>query len=367
MLKFFLFIKNFFKAKWVFKKPEKKKFVIYDLGNSNIIFKYVDRNQSAIYYNRWEEVNFFILYSVITNYGFKDIRKNYKKTFFNLIDPKVVITLMSTQIAFYKLKKIFPNIITISIQNNVGNTEFMRLLKNEKKDSLSCDYFLFFSDTFRIMYEKFISVKKKSLIIGSFRNNFYYKKSSNNKKILFISKCNWNSKGAQNEIILLRFIIKFLKRNQMGKIDICLKTNDRSIYNYFKENLNQEYINLIKKQNNYLTTDNYENIIFTDSTLGYECLAKGKKIIALSLGSLKKNWCLKNNFTPINKFGYPFKLKDEGFCWSNISSEQKVYKLLKSIIYMKQSTFNKKIKIIKKNIMHLDPKNTKFKNLLRTL
>ena len=28
------------------------------------------------------------------------MRKNYKKTFFNFVDPKVVITLMSSHIAF---------------------------------------------------------------------------------------------------------------------------------------------------------------------------------------------------------------------------------------------------------------------------
>ncbi len=364
ILNFFLLIKNFFKARWVFQRPLKKKFVIYDLANSYIIFKYISQKQSAIYFTRWEEINFFILCFSIVKYGFKDVRKSYKKAFFYLIEPKVVITLMSSQIAFYKLKKQFPNIITISIQNSVGSLEFMKLLKHAKKKSLSCDYFLFFSEDFKRLYEKFISIEKKSVIIGSFRNNFFYKKSSNKKKLLFISKANWNIKGALNEIILLNLIIKFLKKNKMGKIDICLKTNDEIVKDYYRKNLNQSYINIINKKNNYLITDNYENIIFTDSTLGYECMAKGKKIISLSLGSLKKNWCLKNNFTPINKFGYPYKIKNEGFCWSNSCSEKKVIKLLKNILHMKQSSFNRNIKAYKNKIMFFDQQNSKFKKLI---
>ena len=364
MLNFFLFIKKFFKARWVFQKPKQKKFIVYDFANSNVIFKYIKRTESAIYYTRWEEVNIFILFYVIFNYGLNDIRKNYKKFFFIFVNPKIAITSTSNQVAFYKLKNHFPNITTISIQNNVGDEKFIKLLKNEKKNSLSCDYFLFFSDSFRKIHEKYILVKKKSLIIGSFKNNFYYKKSSNNKKMLFISKSNWNTKGFLNEIILLNYIIKFLKKNQIGKIDICLKTDDVSIIDHYKKNLDVKFINIIKKKNNYLSSYNYENIIFTDSTLGYECLAKGKKVISFALGSLKKKWCIKNNILPLNKFGYPYKFKNEGFCWSNSSSEKKVNKLLKNIIFMNQSLFNKKIKNFKNKTMFFDPKNSKFKRLL---
>ena len=85
--------------------------------------------------------------------------------------------------------------------------------------------------------------------------------------------------------------------------------------------------------------------------MGYECLASGK-IISFCLGSLKRNWCKKNNFLPINKFGHPLKLEDEGFCWSNRCSEKKVNNLLENIISMKQTKFNKKIKIIKKNYVY---------------
>lgn len=364
LLNLFLQVKYFLKAKWIFQKPEKKKFLIYDYANSNIILKYIDKKQSTIYFTRWEEINFYILYYSVINYGLNNIRKNYKKAFFDFVDPKVVITLVSSQIAFFKLKKQFPNITFISIQNNVGTSEFIKFLKKAKNKSLSCDYFLFFSEQFRKMYKKLLLIKKKSVVIGSFRNNFYHRKFPIKKKLLFISKSNWNIKSPLNEIILLNFIVKFLKKNQMEKIDICMKTNDARVRDYYKKNLDQKYINILKKENNYLVTNNYENIIFTDSTLGYECLAKGKKIVSLNLGSLNKKWCLKNSFTPINKFGYPGNFRNEGFCWSNSCDEKRVNELLSNILNMKQSTFNKKIKKIKNKIMFYDPKNTKFKKLI---
>jgi surface carbohydrate biosynthesis protein len=180
---------------------------------------------------------------------------------------------------------------------------------------------------------------------------------------LFISKCN-KGQTALNEIVLLRQIIKYLIKNKFGKIDILLKTKDISVINYFKNNLNEDLINIIPKKNNYSLIQKYENIIFTDSTLGYECLAKGKKIISFGLGSLDKKWCIQNGFQPINKFGYPAKFNDNGFCWSNKSSEKDINVLLKNILFMKQSTFNKKIKKLKERIICHDPKNSKFRRFL---
>jgi surface carbohydrate biosynthesis protein len=366
MINFFLLVKNFLNAKWIFQRPEKKKIVVYGFGHSNILFNYIKKKESAIYYNRWEEINFFIIYFVIINYGFNNFRANYKKIFFTFVKPKIAITLMSNYVAFYKLKNEFPNILTIAVQESLGNPAFTKLLKEEKKKTLSCDYFFFFSDVFKKKYKKYIDIKKKSFVIGSFKNNFYNHKISSTKKIVFISKCN-KGQESLNEIILLKHIIRYLIINRQGKLDICLKSNHISTIEYFKKNLAIDHVNIIPKKNSYLLMKNYENIIFTDSNLGYECLAKGKKVISFGLGSLNRSWCVKNGFPVINKFGYPNKFPNEGFFWSNSSSEQKINKLLQDIMSMSQSTFNKKIKIIKKKIMFFDKKNTKFQKLLMTL
>ena len=363
MIHLFSIIKNFFKAKWVYKKPEHKKFIIYDSGHSNYLFNYIKKGSSVIYYTKWEEVNFFVLYKAIISFDFRNIRRNYKKIFFDYVKPKVVITMMSNYTSFYELKNQFKNITTIAIQTDLGDENFIRILREGKKNNYSCDYFLFFSEFFKKKYQKYIKIKKKSLIIGSFRNNHYHYNPTNNKKLLFISKCN-KGQSALNEIILLKSIIKYLIKKNNGKIDISLKTDEVSVIKYYKKNLDTNLINLIPKKNSYFLIQNYKNVIFTDSTLGYECLAKGKKIISFGLGSLNKKWCIKNGFIPINKFGYPGKFKNDGFCWSNTSDEPKINRLLNNIISMKQSEFNRKIKVIKKKIMFYDPKNTKFKKLL---
>ena len=156
-----------------------------------------------------------------------------QKNFFNYVKPKIVITMMSGYTAFYELKKQFPKIITIAIQNDLGNEHLIKTFRKAKKGTFHVITF-FFSETFKNLYQKYITIKKKSLVIGSFRNNHYTYKNTSNEKILFISKTN-KGQTSLNEIILLKLIIRYLKKNKAGKIDICLKTNDISIIDFTKE------------------------------------------------------------------------------------------------------------------------------------
>ena len=118
---------SFIKAKWVFKKPVQKKYLIYD---ANLIVKYclnILIKNCEIYHVRWEVINFYVIYKTLIIYGFKNIKENYKKVYFNFVRPSIAITLINSNVAFYKLKYFFPNIITIAIQNTVRNQDHFSL------------------------------------------------------------------------------------------------------------------------------------------------------------------------------------------------------------------------------------------------
>ena len=109
----------FFKSKWVFKKPDRKKVLIYDGVGSELFFKHIYRRDCEIYYNRGEFVNLYVLFYSIYKNGIYNLKKNYKRSFFNFVKPKIAITFIDNNPAFYKLKKEFPKIILLSIQNGV--------------------------------------------------------------------------------------------------------------------------------------------------------------------------------------------------------------------------------------------------------
>ena len=138
----FSILVNLIKAKWVFKKPEQKKYLIYDSANSEILFKYIKKKNCEIYHIRWEVINFYIVYKTLTEYGFKNIKENYRKVYINFVHPKIVITLNNVNFAFYKLKYLFPNVITIAIQNTIKVKMILLFLKKIMKNFIVIIYFV---------------------------------------------------------------------------------------------------------------------------------------------------------------------------------------------------------------------------------
>ena len=109
---------------------------------------------------KWEEVNFFILFKAIISFDFRNIRANYKKIFFDYVKPKVVITMMSNYTSFYELKNQFQNITTIAIQTDLGDENFIRLLKETKKIIILVIISYFFQNFLEKKYQKYIKIKK---------------------------------------------------------------------------------------------------------------------------------------------------------------------------------------------------------------
>ena len=66
----------------------------------------------------------------------KILKKITKKYILILHRPSIAITLINSNVAFYKLKYFFPNIITIAIQNTVRNQDHFSLLKRKKGKTL---------------------------------------------------------------------------------------------------------------------------------------------------------------------------------------------------------------------------------------
>ena len=76
------------------------------------------------------------------------------------------------RLILYRLKKYYPNVKIIIIQNGLSNKFFIDKLK-KSKIKLSCDYFLCMTKIEKKIFEKYIDAN--FIIIGSFLNNYYQK------------------------------------------------------------------------------------------------------------------------------------------------------------------------------------------------
>ena len=293
--------------------PQKKEIILYD-QISNYLLGNLDINKikHIILPVRGETYNFYALLFMIIK--FKISREEYIKSFIFLFRPKLIISASEHDIFFYKLKKNFSHVKFLMVQNGARSKRYdlFDLLKKEKllNSKLQIDYFFVFSKYYANELKKFIKFKSK--IIGSFKNNNIpiKKFNANQKSVIFISAFKKDFK-VNNKIILaksnselsnnyyvekfiLPILFKFCEENNY-KFQILLRnTKEKSsdevsfFLNLIKNNKNCfVYKNLNKSS--YETIDTFENIVFIDSTLGFEAIARGKKVVSIFSRKFKNN------------------------------------------------------------------------------
>ena len=367
-----MFFKIIF-SKIQFYPPSKKKILIYDAVGIEYFDKFFFKKDYEIFHNRYEKINFFILSKFFIKNKLSNIKKNYKFSYISYVSPKVIITFVDNNPGFYLIKEKFPEIIFIAIQNGVRtNPDFLSLKNKVKKNNKVVDYIFTLSKSFINKYKKIFNCEV--INIGSFKLNFFSKKKINIKKdILFISQTNKNlslRKIVLNEVIIIKSLLNYCNENKL-KLDILLK-GKKNILGQFKKEFNlkkNSHLNFITRNNafeNYNVIKNYKLIFFLNSTLGYEALALGKKIVSIPFGCKNKKWCKKNNIRYLEKFGYPKKFKDKGFFWSNKFDNKILYALLDRVIEVNNSKWKKIFKINKcSDIISYDYKNSILKKIIK--
>ena len=127
---------------------------------------------------RNEIININILFRTLLNYGIKNLKANYKKSFIEFVSPKVVYTGIDNNPAFYKLKDICDKPIYISVQNGLRHNVFFEECKKDlkKNQKLKADHICVFGNNEKKRLSKIINAKFH-LIGNAFNNNFpIYKK-----------------------------------------------------------------------------------------------------------------------------------------------------------------------------------------------
>lgn len=346
-----------------FKKIKPKKFLVYDGMSSGAIKILLKKKNYNIYYNRYEKINFWIFLKTIISFDLKNIRENYKINYIKKASPKVIITFIDNNPSFYYLKKKFPKIKTISIQNGYRTIDDFKRLKKFKQ--METDFFCVFNKPLAKKYSQYI--RSKYLITGSIKCNLIKKKKLRKKnEILFISQHNKNDLWPIAEKKMIKLLIKIKKKFGLNFKIVLKKNLNKQLLEIFP-NLGN---NIIMKKNDlssYKHVQNYKLVLFISSTLGHEALALGANTLAIPMGCDDARWSQKTglNIKP-NKFGYPKKLPEEGFCWMNKFNEKNAIK--KIIFLFRNYKINKKKYIfINKDIMAYDYQNKKIKELLRKI
>ena len=226
---------------------------------------------------------------------------------------------------------------------------------------------------------------------GCYLNNQYKKikfKKKKIKKLIFISTSDFDIEKRYNisnyhffsyEIHIINFIFNYCLEN-----DILLyiypkftfkRKEFKSELDFFKKNLPSNYFNkkwfIVKKINSkyiYKNITNYDLAISTDSTLGYELLARRFKCIILKARCdyLKKKFNI--NFSESFRYGWPEKIKkNHGDFWSNKFDEKILNKIFHKVSNLSYKDWNKTLDRERNRLYNHDYKNKKFFKILNQI
>ena len=336
-------IRLILKTKFFFRKPRKREILIFDQTHLEFFKNALNLNEERVDHlsTRLEDFNLNVLFRIIFNR--KISYRSYFKQYIKLVDPKIVLTFIDTNLFFYQLKKDFPNIKFISVQNGYRflNDEMLSTLVNKKveKNYYSSDYYFVFNKQMKKLMEQYI--KTECIVAGSLRNNMLDIKNPNNNllgNVGFISRFTMpiaesvNEKNEKNpNYVVHKFSSKLLcntaeycKRNNKKLIILTAKPSllneEKKYYEKILKNYQYDYFIKENQLDSYYNLFKVDVLISPSSTLGSEALGRGLKVLSFSEGKI-----LGSNF------GWPFIENLQGPFFSNNYEYENVDKMISYI------------------------------------
>ncbi len=315
------------------KKPERKKVLIFDARTGQPLLNYVDGEHASLLYHWRERANLYVLLRCILSLRLSWLE--YARQYISAVSPAAVMTSSDNSATFYQLKAIFPDITTVAVQSSWRGeqADIFRHFKQRMGDKdLRADYVLTYNQEVGQLYRRHVG--GKIIPIGSLLNNhFKQTKNVNAKSLVVISEFRplgahatdslKNKNGQQAtwqdiyslERILLPFVADYCAAKGL-EMSICgAKNRDQAAEFEFYKNLlggrKWQWIPRRDWYSNYSVINSAEFVVFVNSTLGYESLARGKKVACLSA---RGNWFQDSSSW---SFGWPSDLPSAGPFWTN--------------------------------------------------
>lgn len=381
-------IKFLINTKLVFYKPKQRKILIFDnKGANTLYYKPFIKNNCEILFVQGEKINIYIILILILK--LKKLTLNeYINQYIRLLKPKFIFH-NSYNIRFFEIDKKkfqfdFEKIFTQSeLKNSFDYNEFLR-----DKQNLNCDYLFVWSEGMKKLMQR--NINGKYIVSGSFFNNqvpeINFKNLDN--KLIFVSQYRTfkkynrddTKKTIRNEyhgfkfsweqfysvdldiaIMLKKFCLKKNIKFEIVGSSLNDKKNEKLFFESVLGQDNWKFIESSQEKRGIYLTSNAKYIVTIDSTLGYECLARGQRVCFFSIRSKYLN--LNNDYA---KFGWPLDLKEEGKCWTTNNSEQDFNRVMNFLIDEDDDVWQKLLTTELKDLVFYNSNNTMYKNFLKT-
>jgi surface carbohydrate biosynthesis protein len=230
-------------------------------------------------------------------------------------------------------------------------------------------------------YSEYIDGKYTA--IGSLKNNMFERSTLpvKEKSILFVSQ--YRRKPVSSapmmhnmaeaiyweqfflpEVFFLPLLSAFCKRNGFQlQVCGCLDEAAEIEKNFYKELLGTdgwEFIPRNEKTISYHLVDTAAYVFMIDSTLGYEAMARGKKVAAFPVRGQVIN-------SEACNFGWPAKVPETGPFWTNTMSENEFDRIMNYILNVNDEEWGNVLRTYISDLLIYDPGNSIFLKLMKQL
>ena len=263
---------------------DKKKYVIFDCVNSDILSKILPKDQTYVLSARSSKINtilinFKTIIFFLKNIFLRSIQLNYFISYLKQIDPKYVITTIDNSLNFSILTKYFENKIKFIAIQNATRGDFYENTSGYNKLLYFTNY-IGMSDFDHDLMKKKNIVVKNFIALGSLRNSFYknfkYPKINSKKKnydICLISKHIFrnglpiNDSHSNAIFKIIKFLARYIKKNKKTIIIQSKSKEGNLVEKKFYEQafLNTNYKIRWKDNTNH---NSYESIAFSSLVVG---------------------------------------------------------------------------------------------------
>lgn len=320
------------------------------------------------------------LYSVIKNTA---VKRAYINIAIKLIKPKLIITFIDNDQAFYSIKRDNPRVITAFIQNGWRGIreDVFEHLKPAPEQNV--DYMFVFNKNIGNHYRKYI--QGNSIVVGCIRNNeIPLQKIARDSSIGFISPfrdytskplfCDsqgkeifWDDYYKQDQIIV-RNIAQWCKQNNVRLKIITSRMDGENSQEirFYNKILKPAMPGLFEiairtsVSSSYYEAEKCSLVVSSVSTLGYELFARGNKVAFLT-GRGKWIHDLDRNF------GWPGTFPSRGSFWCDNADAGAINEILSELWHISPRKWQEIAAPFKQEVLEYYPDNYEFKSYLTLL
>ena len=374
-----------------FALPKGQQVALADASGISFLNKYIPEKDISII--DIEHMNVFALLRMLVA-GQKSLF-GYTVAYIKIFKPRFVFTFLDNNVDFYKLSAIFPKVKFIAIQNgqranyaNQIDSGVFDLLKNESaKKQLSAHAICVLGTTAGDQYTQYI--KTKPIVTGSIKNNMIGNQIAPTEQFDIVYVSQHAPFEIQNSEVKFFFgnrsitaaefytveqkIVRFLAERSVRTHQSFAVLGKRPDSSAFEREFfvsaasphNVRFIPRTSEASTYEFCNSASLIVTADSTVGYEFLARGKKVAFLS-GRINALSIELSHEIHDTDFGFPLELGASGPFWTNAANDSEFEQVIDSVQTMSDTQWASVISPYNELLMAYQPGNSAFIQMLRS-